>query len=600
MPKRSALFSLIPILLLAAAARIVHLTQQSLWFDEGFAYSIVSSPDMFPLIAADTHPPLYYVLLRLWIAFAGDSVLALRLFSALAGILTVAVVYRIAGELERGQVRMAQGRAPIFAALLLALADSEMVLGQETRMYTWHLLFACLSVWSYLRWVRQPTPARAAWWIGFTAALVHTYYLGLYMPLIEGLHALIFLRGRQRIAAVGALALAGLIFLPWFLGVTLDQIRTPPPYEMFQSRPSNGDALVFFLPKYFTGQWALWIGLALLGLVALAPGANGRDTVRWRPLGSTVFAALWLVLPVAITFVGNFWLPILTERKISMIAPAVAILVGRGLANLRHPARGLLLAAIVLYGVTTVDDFLPKPPWNVVGEKLARYALPGQVALMEVGNDGHTLNYYLQHLMPAGTPIRSLPQWREADPDGYPTRLMTLVNAHDTVWLAAWGDEHPIFDQLRDWGYVRTMTLTTDHVGNALNAFRYDRLPADPLATFVSGMVLRAAEVHPEAGRVDLWWSADEPLAADYTVSVFLLDEAGALAAQNDSYPFLDARPTTSWAAGEVVYDPRALDVASLPPGRYTVGVKVYTWWDGTVFPAGDGREYVAVGVWDR
>jgi hypothetical protein len=47
------------ILLLAAIGRIYHINQQSLWFDEAFAYSIVIQHDMYPRIKADTHPPLY-------------------------------------------------------------------------------------------------------------------------------------------------------------------------------------------------------------------------------------------------------------------------------------------------------------------------------------------------------------------------------------------------------------------------------------------------------------------------------------------------------------------------------------------------------------
>ena len=78
--------------------------------------------------------------------------------------------------------------------------------------------------------------------------------------------------------------------------------------------------------------------------------------------------------------------------------------------------------------------------------------------------------------------------------------------------------------------------------------------------------------------------------SADYTTSVFLLDGAGQLVTQYDGYPFENARPTTSWQPGEVVYDPHPLDLSALAPGQYTVAVQVYTWQDQVKQPTSDGR----------
>ena len=91
--------------------------------------------------------------------------------------------------------------------------------------------------------------------------------------------------------------------------------------------------------------------------------------------------------------------------------------------------------------------------------------------------------------------------------------------------------------------------------------------------------------------------ASDTP-PADYTVSVFLLDAAGALRAQHDSFPAGGGRPTSAWSPGEIVFDAHSIRLpGDLPPGDYTVGVKLYTWWDGVILPAGDGTEYAAVGT---
>jgi hypothetical protein len=586
------------VLLLAAALRIVHLTQQSLWTDEGFTYNVIVRADMFPEIAADTHPPLYYVLLRGWVAFADDSVFSLRFFSVIPSLLSVAMMAPLARILTKGRPLAGAPVVPLLAALGLALADSENFLAQEIRMYTLTTLLAILSMYAYVRWYRTPDVRRGAAWTVITVALVHTYYLGLYVPLIQGLHGLLFLRGRVRVSAIGFLTVSGLLFLPWFVGVTLDQLATPPPYEMFNSQPSNRATLLDLRDQYLTGQWALMAGLAGLGVVTLA--YTDRIRRRWQPLREPALALMWALLPVAITFVANAWLPILTPRKLALIAPALALLAAWGLGNLRQPARGLLVGVLVVYGVATVDFYQLKEPWNRVAENMTRYALPGDAALMEVGLGGYPLGYYLDHSTAfnraASRAAHNLPRWREDTPAAYEAELGDLLAAHDTVWLAHWSPETRIFELVAAAGLTRTATLTTDHLGNDLNVYRYDRLPEEHVAVYASGMILLAAEFRDDAGRLDLWWTADETPDQDYSVSAFALDDSGGLAAQHDSFPFENVRPTTSWGRGEVVFDPHRLDMSRLRAGRYTLGVKVYTYYDGVVYPPAEGEEYMVVG----
>jgi hypothetical protein len=388
------------------------------------------------------------------------------------------------------------------------------------------------------------------------------------------------------------------MFLPWFVGVTLNQIATPPPYEMFNSQLSNWATLLELRDKFLTGQWSLVAALVGFGVVTVA--YRDRMHLRWQPLREPALALMWVLLPVAITFVANAWLPILTPRKLALIAPALALLTAWGLANLHQPARALLVGVLVVYGVATVDFYQLKEPWDQVADNVTRYALPGDAALMEVGLGGYPLGYYLDHSTAfsrtGSMPSRNLPRWRDDAPTTFDVELNALLAAHDIIWLAHWSPETRIFDLLGNAGLTRTAMLITNHLGNDLNVYRYDRLPEEQLAAYTSGMMLLGADFHGEIGRIDLWWRADETLNLDYSVSALVLDESGTLVAQHDSFPLENVRPTTSWGAGEIVYDPHWLDTAGLPPGQYTLGVKVYTYFDGGVYPTIDGDEYAVVG----
>ncbi|MEL7434499.1 MAG: hypothetical protein AAFN11_11185, partial [Chloroflexota bacterium] len=90
---------LVAILLLAMFLRISTIDAQSLWIDEGFTWNLTQYSDMFAILRADVHPPLYFLLIDVWVDFAGTSVFAMRYFSLLPSLLSVAVVYRLAGEI---------------------------------------------------------------------------------------------------------------------------------------------------------------------------------------------------------------------------------------------------------------------------------------------------------------------------------------------------------------------------------------------------------------------------------------------------------------------------------------------------------------------
>jgi hypothetical protein len=617
-PLNRTLPLLTAILILAAAIRILHIGDQSLWIDEGATYFILQQPDLITALRErDHHPPLYYLLLEGWIGLAGGSVVAMRMFSALFSILSVAAVVPLAKAINRGRPWFQDASVPILAALMLTLSDPEVVLAQDARMYALRTFLVILSALFYLRWTHRPSARRALPWLLVSVIVVHVQYQGLYILAVEGLHALLFLRGRARVAAVGWLIGIGLLCAPWFLAVGLSQRDNDPGIRA--SLPSDWGTLRDLLGKFLSGQWALLLGLLLLGTVALkssphppAPSPSGRGgekprsgievprpegegfrvRAHFRPFAPTFLLITWIAFTVVVTFILNLFFPVLAPHRILLITPALAILIAQGLRNFQGVGRLVLVAVIVVYGLATVDDYYPKEPWDKMASHMALYARPGQMALLEVYRGDNPLTYYLDQWMPPETNIQSLRQWREFWPDCYPQAVLDMLPNYKTVWLAHWSPDPSAFGFLSD--FTRTATLTTDHVGNQLNVYRYDRIGAAEVASYTSGMTLKQVEINDDIRRVDLWWTAAERPALDYTTSVFLLDAAGALVAQHDSFPFENRRPTTSWAAGEVVYDPHPLPAA--PRGEYQVGVQVYTYFDGQRYPLTTGEPWAVVG----
>jgi uncharacterized membrane protein len=148
------------LILLGAGLRLYRLGNKNIWWDEGFSVFLARLPLPSMLVASghDTAPPLYYGLLHAWIALAGDSEFALRLPSALAGILAIAIVLRLVRSL-------AGPRAAVSAGAPVALSRVLVWYSQEVRQYSFATLLAAASLaLAYALWREK----RFAW-LGYVA-----------------------------------------------------------------------------------------------------------------------------------------------------------------------------------------------------------------------------------------------------------------------------------------------------------------------------------------------------------------------------------------------------------------------------------------------
>jgi len=602
MPPRRNLFYLLLILLMAAAGRILNIADESLWVDEGFSYWAIRHPDMLGLLVNDVHPPVYFVLLRGWAEVAGITELALRYLSVVPSLLSVAAVVHVAREIELIRGINRETWVPTLAALMLALADMENYVAQETRMYTWHVLWVILSMWGFLRWARTGERRALIGWFMASLLLVYTHYIGTAALAVQGLYALFFLKDRTRLIAVATLSIIGVLFVPWLLAVVADQTAN---VGTGFNVPSTLASLWDWRDEWFTQQWALLGGLALLG--AAVPVYKAHPPKRWPTAGLSALLLAWVVVPVAGAYVLNLSTPILMDYRLTQITPAVALLIAFGLGAIPRNTQIFLVAVIVVYGLAIDDTPRPRPPWREVGANVALYAAPGDLALAHVTPSGDwQVMYYYERFLPADVETRSLRQWQLEQFYGsrYENGLPDLLTEYDHVWLMHWSKDTSAFDFLAATGHQITAVIAEDWLGNDLNVYRFDLLPETPVTAYENGLILHNTAFHADDMRLDLWWGADAPINADYTVSAQLLAADGRLIAQHDSGPFNNARPTSSIQPGEVVYDPHLLTLAdgidTIAPGEYTLSVKVYQWTPDTGIidqVTLDGETVVTVGA---
>lgn len=566
------------IFLLGAAIRIINLGQQPLWTDEGFSGFAILQPDLMETLRRDVHPPLYFATLKGWAGLTGLSELALRWFTLLPSMLSIALMVPVSREVARLRSQPMPVYLPVLAALLMALAEMEFYIAQEVRSYSLHVMLALFSTWGFLRWARTGQKTAAAIWLVSMTALIYTHYLGAWIGVVHGLYALVFLRGRYKFFAIGLLFIPALIFSIWLFGVVL-------PYQTLKADSdatidtSTIGTVIGYARGYLTGQWPLMLGLTGLGLmIALREGKP-----RFRPFNAPVLLALWLVVPVTLTFIGNTRFSIMTDYRLSLITPALVLLWAFGLTHFPRPTRLFLIGVLTVYGVFSVDFYRPKFPEREFAALASTYAVAGDVALVDMKGADFSPLYYLARQLPDGAERYSLRQYAIWDSAGLYGFLIPKIQSSDTVWLLRWNDEPLAFDILREAGYVETAHRVMMYEGNLLEAYRFDKPTVYDNATVLAEfgpLRLLHAQVYPDLLRVDVWWSASRAIEADLTTSAIVLDEAGRLVAQLDSTPFMGERQTSTWQPDAVMYDPKPMVLANglteLPAGRYQVAIQVY------------------------
>lgn len=578
-----SLAALVAVLLFAALLRIHGIDAQSIWADEGFTYLITQQADILPMLQGDVHPPLYFLGMKIWVSAAGVSEFALRLPSALASVVTVALVYLLGRDLVRWRAgNPDESLVPLIAAFLMAVSDLEIDLSHEARMYTIHTALAVLCMLVYVRWSHRPRTGYL-WLLGLSSILlIYVNYLGVWTPLVIGLHALIFLRGRQLIHLMGAMAASAVAMLPWLLSVGPDQIDNGAGAD--RADANTIDTLRVYRDNWLGQQWPLMFGLLALGTVVLDYGARVR--IQLKPYRVSALLLLWMIIPLALTVLANIWIPVLAAHRVSQITPAVCLLIAFGLSNLRHPAQGFLVAVIAVSALTSVDFYRIKGPWETYTGTITPFAQPDDLVLMEIGGGDTMLEYYFDRDLPEGTRFVSMKRWREGTSDDFYAGILPLLEQYETVWLLHWSSETAIFEWLQRTGHDQTMHRVIHHIQDSrLDAYRFDRLPDEKIGQ-LGALTLKHAEIDLDALRVDLFWTTDERIDEAIVTSAFFLDAEGRIAAQHDSQPMLNERPTTTWQRDEAIFDPKLLqtpDGQPLPLGTYTIGVVAYRFLpDGT------------------
>jgi len=407
---------LMGILGVAVGLRLALLGNNSLWFDEAFVVWVAKLP--WPNIPpqGDFHPPLYYLLMKVWVGIFGAGETAIRMPSAGLSSLEVLLTYVLMRKISSASLAL-------LSAFLVAVSPLQIMSGQEARMYPLLGVLGLASTLTLSMSIESQGVVRWSLYAVLAALMVYTHYLGFLVLLAHGLWVGCYERSGfgKWLASMGIVAL---LYLPWApsLWYQLHHLRdwnrygTNVPYrnllDLIGLYVFGGS--IFGMSSYFyagTLEPVPETALLLPFVFLLWRGVASLSAER-KTMGLIMFP---LVVPAGLMFILSYKKPMFFPSWFSFLFPFFAMLIARGIDDSaqrfhsRRPWAMLALTAIlVLSSAPTLTRYYLDPTfrpyqWRAAARWVQSQAEQGDFILYVGQATAISFQYYFHDRHPSLT-----------------------------------------------------------------------------------------------------------------------------------------------------------------------------------------------------
>lgn len=296
------------------AARVWGLTDACLWFDEIFSIHAAEHDwgSLWNFVALDLiHPPLFYVLLKLWISAGGEGLLWLRLFPVVWSVIAIYPFLRLCGELKVGKWTR------LLALLLFAVNGSLIKYSQEVRMYAPLLCLSLFSMWLFARYFVKGKSFVPL--VIVNVLMIYMHYFGWFVVVTEVMLIVWFQRIKwRRMAMMFGVSLVA--FVPWMIAVMLAARNGSALSQNIGWLPRPGivqiSAFVLDLIEPFYAQTSsaqpvsiYSVSLPVLVVLIVASAALSASILKRTARTETYVLLLLVKVPVWFCLIASWLLP---------------------------------------------------------------------------------------------------------------------------------------------------------------------------------------------------------------------------------------------------------------------------------------------------
>jgi len=401
------------ILVLALILRVISINQ-SLWLDEAINLNAVKSLSFFELATkysmGDFHPPLYHLIIKGISLIVGLNEITARTPSVILGVASLIFVFLITRKLF-------ETKTALIAATLLATSPLHVYYSQEARMYMLASFLALSSIYFFLSVLRND---KFYFWVGFiisTALMLYADYLPYFLLPSYFLYLVV---NRRKIkdstfkAFIPAFIVIFILLSPWIyffikqFSVGLSAAAASPEWSKVVGQGSFKSLLLVFV-KFAIGRISHPNNLIYALLFAPVAGFFSILTLLslFRISHYRSFIWYWLLIPITLSFIFSFFIPVFTYFRLLFVLPAFYIILASAINTINHKfvVRSLLLGVLFVnfasLAIYLTNKNFQREDWRGATNYVAQNSGDKAISLFLASMPFSPFEYYNQNRIPA-------------------------------------------------------------------------------------------------------------------------------------------------------------------------------------------------------
>lgn len=367
---------------------------QNLWRDEAFSFLLAQNSiiNILLLTAKDFTPPLYYILLHIWMGIFGSSEISMRSISLLFFVATAYYVYDILTEICHIQKKKA-----FFYLLLIFLNPILTYYAFEARAYAMVTFFATAASYAFY------TEKKRLYWIMSIFGL-YTHYFMIFILLAHAVFEIIKNRKRSHLYNKAIqIAIPVIAWLPW-MGYMISQ-RSIVGQSFWISKPHWYDIFTVIGLLYTGHEWSftpLVNGITMFLSAFMIGGILYLFLQRKHLIKKNIlpfyYFLLWGLVPPLFVFLLSFVsTPLYIPRYLVLATPGILLAIIFILEHVPTRVRQASLAVLFIitlmyqqYQITHKTKDHVKPMY----QEIKAIAEPEDVVYVKDILDIHVAQYY--------------------------------------------------------------------------------------------------------------------------------------------------------------------------------------------------------------
>lgn len=369
-----------PILLflICFVIRLIYLTAQDICIDEPFSiyHAQGSFSDIIKYLKPTNNPPLFELVLHVWIKWFGISAFSVRFLPMLFGSLAVIFIYKIGSRYFSFWVGLS-------TALIYSFSSHAIYYAHDCRVYTLFLLLSVTSIYYTSNIISDNFTKRDLILLGvINVLLVYSHYFGFVVWFVEFVGILLFSRKHWKSVFV-LLAVSMLFYLPQLFNL-VNQFLFSAKGGTWVKEP-NGIESIYNMFWLFSNMPIVAVFCLLIILASVIKFFVLRNKEIENNVLIKRFIYLCFFLPFVLMFLVSYKIPVYNGRYLFFILPfyylSISIMAYSLFTNIKLKY-ALLISAVILFIITVQINPSKERQSKAVVEFVEQTKKPGDLVLI--------------------------------------------------------------------------------------------------------------------------------------------------------------------------------------------------------------------------